>query len=330
MAQSWIMLASMALHAAAAPAPPSSSIALSIPVNCTIGGQCLVQKLFDHDPTAARRDYRCGVLTTDGHDGMDFRVRTMADMRAGVAVIAAADGTVLRVRDGEPDISVKVRKDLNGRDAGNGVVIDHGNGWMTQYSHLRLGSVEVKPGQRVQAGDRLGLIGMSGNAEFPHLHFAVRLQDKSVDPFTGPVGSTDCKGKQAPAGSLWTSRAAQALSYQPTAVIAVDLAAAVPPASVADRSAPARPQQRTDPIIVWADIFGSMAGDMQRFRIIGPDQQSILDQSKTLDQGHLSWFSYAGRRPPEGGWKQGRYIATYELMRGGRIIDRGRSEMVIR
>lgn len=330
MTRLWILLTPLASLAAEAPAAPAPSITLSIPVDCEIGGQCLVQKLFDHDPTPVRLDYRCGVLTTDGHDGTDFRLRTMADMRAGVAVLAAANGTVLRVRDSEPDMSVKVRKELNGRDAGNGVVIDHGNGWMTQYSHLRLGSVRVKPGQQVRAGDRLGLIGMSGNAEFPHLHFAVRFQDKSLDPFTGSAGPGDCKAKQAVAGSLWTGRAAQTLRYQPTAVIAVDLASAVPPAAVADRAAPIRPQGRTDPIIVWADLFGSMTGDIQRFRIVGPDQASLLDQSKKLDQGHLSWFAYAGRRAPEGGWKPGRYVATYELTRGGAIVASGRSETLIR
>ena len=147
-------------------------IELGLPVGCTIGRECLVQKLFDHDPTPSRLDYRCGVLTTDGHDGIDFRLRTMADLAARISVVAAADGTVLRVRDGEPDVSVKVRKELNGRDAGNGVVIDHGGGWETQYSHLRMGSVRVKPGEKIRAGDQIGLIGMSGNAEFPHLHFA--------------------------------------------------------------------------------------------------------------------------------------------------------------
>lgn len=170
---------------------------------------------------------------------------------------------------------------------------------------------------------------MSGNAEFPHLHFAVRFQDKSIDPFTGPGGPGDCKRKQPGAGSLWTARAAQALHYQPTAVIAIAFAPAVPAASVADRAASIGRQGRMDPIILWADIFGSQTGDIQRFRIIDPNQDSLLDQSKKLDQGHLSWFTYAGRRAPEGGWKQGRYIGTYELMRGSAIVARGRSETVI-
>ncbi|HUD90805.1 M23 family metallopeptidase [Sphingobium sp.] len=332
MVQTWIILAPLALHIPPAAVRASSipPIALSIPVDCKIGGQCLVQKLFDHDPSAERRDYHCGVLTTDGHDGVDFRLRTMADMRAGVAVIAAADGMVVRVRDAEPDISVKVRKELNGRDAGNGVVIDHGNGWVTQYSHLRLGSVSVRPGQRVRVGEKLGLIGMSGNAEFPHLHFALRFQERSIDPFTGPTAPQDCKPGQAGATYVWNSRARQALQYRPTALIAIGISPVAPPASVGERGDPARSSAPTDPIIAWVDIFGSMSGDIQRFSITGPDQTSILDQSKTLDQGHLSWFSYAGRRAPAGGWKPGRYIATYELLRDGAIVATGRSEAVIR
>lgn len=330
MAKLWLLCPSLALCTGALPATAAPPIALSIPVECEIGGRCLIQKLFDHDPTPARLDYSCGVLTTDGHDGVDFRLRTMADMRAGVAVLAAAGGTVLRVRDSEPDISVKIRKDLNGRDAGNGVVIDHGNGWVTQYSHLRFGSVGVKPGQQVRAGERLGLIGMSGNAEFPHLHFSLRFHDKSIDPFTGPTGAGDCAVKQANTGSLWNSGAARMLRYQPTAVIAIGMASEVPAQWVADRGGPDRPPGRTNPIIAWADLFGSMKGDVERFRITGPDKDAILDQSRTLDQGHLSRFAYAGRRAPAGGWKQGRYITSYELTRGTAIIAQSHAETIIR
>ena len=50
-------------------------------------------------------------------------MRTMADMRTGFAVVAAAPGTVLRTRDGEPDRSVDEQAVVDGKDAGNAVVI---------------------------------------------------------------------------------------------------------------------------------------------------------------------------------------------------------------
>jgi hypothetical protein len=48
-------------------------------------------------------DFRCGRRTYDGHDGTDFAVRDQLAMEQGVKVLAAADGTVLRLRDGIRD-----------------------------------------------------------------------------------------------------------------------------------------------------------------------------------------------------------------------------------
>ena len=149
-----------------------------------------MQNFFDHDPGPDRRDYACGRLSYDGHSGTDFRVADVPAMMRGVTVVAAAPGTVKAVRDGMADIRLAEigREALKGREAGNGVVIDHGDGWETQYSHLRKGSTLVRPGQTVEAGTPLGRIGMSGQAEFPHVDFAVRHDGQEIDPFTGTAG----------------------------------------------------------------------------------------------------------------------------------------------
>ena len=76
-------------------------------------------------------------------------------MRAGVRVVAAAGGVVKATRDGMTDVSVRDTgpEAVAGREAGNGVLIEHGGGWQTQYSHLRSGSVSVEPGERVDTDD---------------------------------------------------------------------------------------------------------------------------------------------------------------------------------
>ena len=56
---------------------------------------------------------------------------------------------------------------------GNHVVIDHGDGVFSLYAHLQRGSVTVAVGDVVAVGDRLGLVGNSGNSSEPHLHFQV-------------------------------------------------------------------------------------------------------------------------------------------------------------
>jgi murein DD-endopeptidase MepM/ murein hydrolase activator NlpD len=292
---------------------------LEMPVDCVAGQNCLVQKLVDHDPGPGRQDHRCGLLTTDGHDGVDIRLRTMQDMETGFGVVAAASGTVLRIRDGEPDISSRVRTERNGRDAGNGVVIDHGDGWETQYSHLRQGSVAVRPGQRVATGDRLGQIGMSGNSEFPHLHFSVRHNGKAVDPFTGSGIAGTCD-PTAVTNGLWSAAAARALAYKPSAVIAAGLASAVPPRDVAERGDPPHLQGKQMPLLLWVDAMGALDGDMQSFAIVGPDGKAVHVQETRVARGGLSWFAYSGKRAPPNGWLPGRYTGSYKLKRGGQIV----------
>lgn len=296
-------------------APP----AFALPVQCEIGKSCLIQKLVDHDAGPGRQDYRCGLLTTDGHDGVDIRLRTMTDMQRGYAVLASGAGEVLRVRDGEPDISSRVRSDLGGRDAGNGVVIDHGNGWQTQYSHLRLGSVSVKPGQRVAQGQQLGLVGMSGNAEFPHLHFTVRYQGKAIDPFVGAGEIGKCDPARRGPG-LWMAEAARILAYRPTAIITVGLSSSVPPKSVVDRVAPPQLSGRGDALILWVDVIGAKAGDLQEFKIMDPDGRPVHAQETGVADGGLSWFAYSGKRAPVSGWPPGRYTGQYKLRRDGVVV----------
>jgi peptidoglycan hydrolase-like protein with peptidoglycan-binding domain len=62
------------------------------------------------------------------------------------------------------------------------VTVAHGNGVRTMYAHLA--RIDVRLGQRVAAGRRLGLVGASGNASGPHLHYEVRLRGAAIDPLT--------------------------------------------------------------------------------------------------------------------------------------------------
>jgi hypothetical protein len=63
---------------------------------------------------------------------------------------------------------------------GKSVFLDHGQGLYSMYFHLS--RIEVKPGQRVRAGEILGRVGQTGRASGPHLHWGVRLGGARVDP----------------------------------------------------------------------------------------------------------------------------------------------------
>ena len=63
---------------------------------------------------------------------------------------------------------------------GNLVKIDHGNGMQTYYAHCS--SILVSQGQKVRRGERIALVGSTGNSTGPHLHFEVIINGSCVDP----------------------------------------------------------------------------------------------------------------------------------------------------
>ncbi|KUO17352.1 M23 family metallopeptidase [Streptomyces dysideae] len=109
-----------------------------------------------------------GSMWKSTHSGQDFAVPS------GTAVVATHGGTVAKAGgNGAGD----------GPAYGNAVVIKHGNGTYSQYAHLS--RVEVKVGQVVKTGQRVGLSGSTGNSSGPHLHFEIRTTadyGSSIDP----------------------------------------------------------------------------------------------------------------------------------------------------
>ena len=99
--------------------------------------------------------------TLKSHQGIDY---TIAE---GSSVFATADGVVKEISDKNSTL-------------GKTIVIDHGNGYQTSYSHLL--SAFVRRGQKVQRGDVIALTGNSGLSLAPHLHYEVRYNDLRVDP----------------------------------------------------------------------------------------------------------------------------------------------------
>jgi hypothetical protein len=300
-------------------AAESPTLRLGVPIDCDMARDCYVQNYVDHDPGPAAKDQTCGPLTYDGHDGIDFRLRTVADMARGVAVLAAADGVVRSVRDSEPDISFRARDDaaIRGREAGNGVVLDHGGGWLTQYSHLRRGSIAVEPGQRVAAGTPLGLVGLSGRTEFPHLHFSVRHRGRTLDPFTGRMPGGGCPGAWRAADSLWTSAAREALAYRPGGPLDAGFATRSPELAAALAGAYATAPPRNAPALVfWAASWGLRAGDRETIRLIGPDGTVLAEADAEVPGDKAQWIRFASRRLHGDSWPSGRYRGEYRVLRG--------------
>jgi hypothetical protein len=121
------------------------------------------------------------------HDGRLFAgdgARSEQWFGYGAEVLAVADGTVVAVRDGLPEETPNepVQHVKQPGDAGgNSVVLAIAPGVYAFYAHLQPGSITVKEGDRVTAGEPIGLLGNSGQSTAPHLH--VLLID-SPDPVT--------------------------------------------------------------------------------------------------------------------------------------------------
>jgi hypothetical protein len=292
---------------------------LSFPVECEVGHTCMVQNYFDHQPGPGARDYRCGLLSYDGHDGTDIRLPGLSAMAKGVHVVAAADGIVRAVRDGMDDVSLRTigKAAIGERKAGNSVVVDHPDGWQTQYSHLRKGSVRVKRNDVVKRGQKLGMIGLSGWTEFPHLHFSVRYHGKSVDPFVAPGERARCG--VAPK-HLWSPAAAAALTYTPTGPLSAGFAGAVPSHDEVKAGDLPKPRAASPVLVFWITAYGVQAGDDEHIRITAPAGEVLAQVRRKIPANKAEWFAYAGRKRRTSAWPAGTYRGEYTLTR--QVADR--------
>lgn len=91
-------------------------------------------------------------------------------------ITAHSDGTVTKV------VNNYASTDKTGSSYGNYVVIQHSPEYLTLYAHMKMGSVTVKVGDNVKAGDVIGYMGNTGHSIGAHLHFEVIRQGIKVNP----------------------------------------------------------------------------------------------------------------------------------------------------
>jgi hypothetical protein len=158
---------------------------------------------IDLNPGVGVTTFDCGQRTYDGHNGHDmgfggFYEMGVGNQSFGIPVFAALDGVVVAKHDGEPDENTVCQ------GAANNLLLDHGNGQRTYYTHLKKNSIVVNVGQTVPAGKQLGWVGSSGCSSGPHLHFSAEKlnpntgQYELYEPFSGPCN-------QVPSG--WANQA---------------------------------------------------------------------------------------------------------------------------
>jgi hypothetical protein len=168
----------------------------------------------------------------------------------------------------------------------------------------------VREGQRVQAGDVLGRVGLSGDTQFPHVHLTVKHNGVPVDPFDSG-DRADCDGTDP----LWDPPG----EYRRSDVLGIGFADA-PPAFPSDVPLPT---PASDALVGWVYAIGLHAGDVQSLRVLDPTGAVFAETSRPpLEHAKATASLYAGKRDRSGlapGVWTVRYTVTHD---GETVLDR--------
>jgi hypothetical protein len=164
----------LAVSLAPALAPPRAAVAVDLPLEgeraMVAGGRSTL--LSHHYANPSGRDALDFARLVDGQAFVGDPEHHASWHGFGQPVLAAADGTVVRVRDDLAEEPVGVI----GQGEGNSIVLDIGSGRYVVFEHLQQGSALVRAGQSVTRGQRIAAVGNTGNSLAPHLH--VQIQDR--------------------------------------------------------------------------------------------------------------------------------------------------------
>lgn len=296
---------------------------LQFPLACEPGRTCFIQYYVDRDPGPEAHDYTCRSRSYDGHDGTDIRLPSLVAEASALGVVrAAAAGTVLRVRNDALDVSVRETglARVAGVECGNGLVIAHTDGYQTQYCHLAKGSVIVRPGAVVVAGQPIGRAGLSGASEFPHLHFTVRHDGRTVDPFAPNFQACSLDARQLD-GSLWDSTLHESLRYRAGTILNTGFADGAVTMTAVETETTRQAGSDPDALVAWARAIGLEAGDTQHLVLRGTDAGVLAEANDAaLVRPRAQSLLFGGRKRPSAGWPPGTYTATYSVKRAGSVV----------
>jgi murein DD-endopeptidase len=182
---------------------------------------------------------------------------------------------------------------------------------------MRKGSITVARGDRITVGTVLGLVGLSGKTEFPHLHFQVHKDKDIVDPFVGLTRSKPCGVSRQP---LWKPGTLSHLPYQEPVVIGVGFGTAPPPkgAGVAEGTGESVLSRNSGKFLLWAEIYRVKASDTLVVTIIGPDGKKFRDVKVPIKRDLPYARRIATFRTQGNPWRAGVYRGFVSIDRGGK------------
>jgi murein DD-endopeptidase MepM/ murein hydrolase activator NlpD len=254
-------------------------LGFQIPMDGELGQDFYLVNYLDQAGPGDITDYNCGPKSYDGHQGIDIALRSFAQMDSLVAIIAPAPGRVVATRDGLFD---RNKNWNNGGGFANYVALQHSNGYISFYGHMKKESVAVSEGDQVEVGDTLGFVGSSGTSDIPHLHFEVRRGDETVDPFAG-----ECSTPITHWAEQIGYRDQFGLADADVTLSEMDLDLAKDRAPVADTIVAGAAGTLT----AWTEYVNVQEGDVTRFRILRPDGSEARFYQFTHSRFYsLSWW----------------------------------------
>jgi Peptidase family M23 len=173
--------------------------------------------------------------------------------------------------------------------------------------------VTVKTGDKVEAGAKLGEVGYSGLAAFPHVHLSVSKDDRSVDPFLADA-KAPC-GEGAP--SLWSASAKAALPYKAGELLGLGFADHAIAIEELEEGATLAAPSRDTPMVVYMWAINLRKGDTITLALKSGDIV-LADNAETLDHDKAQVMYFVGKKAPAGGWPAGSYTGEVTITRDGK------------
>ncbi|MEO8275583.1 MAG: M23 family metallopeptidase [Thermoanaerobaculia bacterium] len=262
----------------------------------------------DQNAAAGILDYNCTARTYEGHAGTDFFTWPFGWLNMDeerVEVVAAAPGVILSRVDGNFDRNC----DQNTVANPNQIILQHADGSIAGYLHLKNGSVTPKVvGQSVVAGEYLGVVGSSGPSSGPHLHFEVHEAGTFPGPLRDPF---DGACETLTPGSLWVTQPA----YRNPRVNHLATATAIPgfPTCPAEEL----PHEKRlfadgDPIFFVEYLADETTAFTKTMRLLRPDGSEFSNWQHTTDQNlDAVWWYWTWASFPAG--QAGRWTFSVSL-----------------